>query len=96
MLIEYTGQAAEFLQNAPNALDNYIRSAIRDLAPCAGQQMVVVGLTCDGCTEHIYRAFKLYGFKPGLRCIFHRNMTDGSVTVEIINWRDCDPYGDGK
>lgn len=86
-------QADCFLKCATYPVRAHLIGLLRDKIHSAGDQMVVIGMTCE-CDEHIYRAFKSYAYRPGIRIVFHIVRYQQHIHVDRIAWRDCDPYGD--
>jgi hypothetical protein len=86
--------ARKFLLDQSPAIRAHLIDVIREKAQHADTQMVVISWTLDGCWPHIERAIKDYAYRPGIRCLFHK--THEGITIDKIDWRCNDPYGDGK
>lgn len=84
-------EAAHFLQSLPTPVKCALIDFIRTEARRADKQMVVKSWTLD-LPDHIYRTFKWYAERPGIRAIFYR--THDGLTIVRIAWRCDDPYLD--
>jgi hypothetical protein len=79
----------------PEHVKRHLLATIQEKAPHSHELPLVIGWTCDGNNEHLYRVFKCYTVPPGWRMIcFHRTWNE--IVIDRVAARTNDPYRDGN
>jgi hypothetical protein len=90
--VTFSPEAKRFMNTATPAVREALIELIKERAPYAHEQMIMLSWTCDGSWPHIERVFKSYRFSPGIRMLFHFAINPDGICIDRIDWRDCEPY----